>query len=81
MYTLFQVAGFNKCWSYIMYEFFHVKDNRSFVGGHFAKRSPNFWLVPIKNICWLQVVNTRLEKLPRIIDDPTKIFLNTCQQQ
>ena len=52
-----QVAGFNKCWSYLLHEFFHVKDNRSLVGGYFSKSSPNFWLVVLRMFVgykWLQ---------------------------
>ncbi|CAH2213380.1 NAD(P)/FAD-dependent oxidoreductase [Tepidibacter aestuarii] len=44
----FQVAGFNKCCSYLLHEFFHTKDNRSFVGGCFAKASSNLWLLPLR---------------------------------
>ncbi len=48
---LFMVSGLRQLWSYLMHEFFHVKNRRSFVGGHFSKRSPNFWLVPLR--LWL----------------------------
>ncbi len=48
---LFMVSGLRQLWNYLMHEFFHVKNRRSFVGGHFAKRSPNFWLVPLR--LWL----------------------------
>jgi len=47
---LSQVLGFNKVYSYLLHEIFHVKHRRSFVGGHFSKRSPNFWLVPLRII-------------------------------
>ncbi len=50
-YYQFLVSGVRQLWNYWMHEFFHVKNNRSFVGGHFAKRSPNFWLVPLR--MWL----------------------------
>ena len=50
-YYQFLVSGLRQLWNYCMHEFFHVKNNRSFVGGHFAKRSPNFWLVPLR--MWL----------------------------
>ncbi len=71
----FQVAGFNKCWSYIMHEFFHIKDRRSFVGGHFSKASPNFWLVPLRIFVGYKWLAEGLEKLEKIIHDPSKIFL------
>ncbi len=48
---LFMVSGLRQLWNYLMHEFFHVKNRRSFVGGHFSKRSPNFWLVPLR--LWL----------------------------
>jgi NADH dehydrogenase len=71
----FQVAGFNKCWSYMLHEFFHVKDRRSFVGGHFAKASPNFWLVPLRIFVGYKWLEQGLHKLPGILQDPSKIFL------
>ncbi|MGE4284103.1 MAG: NAD(P)/FAD-dependent oxidoreductase [Clostridia bacterium] len=71
----FQVAGFNKCWSYAMHEFFHIKDRRSFVGGYFAKSSPNFWLVPLRIFIGYKWLEQGLHKLPGIIQDPSKIFL------
>ncbi len=70
-----QVAGFHKLWKYWMYEFFHVEDNRSFLGGHFAKRSPNFWLVPLRMFLGGMWFFEGWEKLLKIIEDPNKIFL------
>ncbi|MCB2292247.1 FAD-dependent oxidoreductase [Clostridium algoriphilum] len=70
-----QVAGFNKCWSYLLHEFFHVKDNRSLVGGYFSKSSPNFWLVVLRMFVGYKWLSEGLAKLPSIIADPTKIFL------
>jgi NADH dehydrogenase len=71
----FQVAGFNKCWSYILHEFFHVKDRRSMVGGHLAKASPNFWLFPLRLFVGFKWVEEGLAKLPKILEDPSNIFL------
>jgi NADH dehydrogenase len=71
----FQVAGFNKCWSYIMHEFIHVKDRRSFVGGHFAKSSPNFWLLPLRIFVGYKWLEQGLHKLPQILKNPSEIFL------
>lgn len=48
IHYLLEVAGFNRIWTYMMHEFFHIKKERSFVGGHFSKSSPNFWLVPLR---------------------------------
>ncbi len=70
-----QVAGFNKVWTYMMHEFFHVEDNRSFVGGFFSKRSPNFWLVPLRMFIGVKWLLEGWEKLQRVIEDPSNIFL------
>ncbi len=71
----FQVAGFNKCWSYLMHEIFHVKHNRSLVGGHFANASPNFWLVPLRLFLGYSWFMEGIQKLPAVLADPNKIFL------
>lgn len=71
----FQVAGFNKCWSYLMHEIFHVKDNRSLIGGHLAKASPNFWLVPLRIFVGYKWLEQGFHKLPGILKDPSNIFL------
>lgn len=70
-----QVAGFNKIWTYAMHEIFHVKDNRSLVGGYFSKASPNFWLVPLRIFLGYKWLSEGLAKLPSILEDPNKIFL------
>jgi len=70
-----EVAGFHKLWKYWMYEFFHVEDRRSFLGGHFAKRSPNFWLVPFRMFLGGMWLYEGIEKLIKIVADPTYIFL------
>ncbi|MGH4119701.1 NAD(P)/FAD-dependent oxidoreductase [Clostridium sp.] len=70
-----QVAGFNKAWSYLMHEIFHVKDNRSLVGGYFSKASPNFWLVPLRMFVGYMWLSEGLAKLPKVLADPTNIFL------
>ncbi|MGN7359418.1 FAD-dependent oxidoreductase [Paenibacillus sp. SAF-054] len=75
MFYLFTVAGFNKVWSYMMHEFFHVHNRRSFVGGHFSKRSPNFWLLPLRLYVGYMWLSEGLEKLWKIIDNPSRIFL------
>jgi NADH dehydrogenase len=49
-----QLLGWNRVYSYICHEFANVKNNRSFVGGHFSNRTPNFWMVPLR--LWLGVV-------------------------
>lgn len=75
MVYLFQVAGFNKVYKYFLHEFIYVKNNRSFVGGHLAKRSPNFWLFPLRIFVGAMWLNEGWTKLKDIIDDPGRIFL------
>src|SRR6056297_541961 len=48
LHYLWGVAGFSLIWSYLMHEIFHIKENRSLLGGHFANSTPNFWLVPLR---------------------------------
>lgn len=47
-YYLFLVSGLAQLFEYMQNEFFRVKNRRSFVGGHFSKASPNFFLVPLR---------------------------------
>lgn len=75
MLYFFQVCGFNKVFSYVLHEFFHVKNNRSIMGGHLAKRSPNFWLVPLRLFAGTMWFIQGFEKLVKIIRDPGGIFL------
>jgi NADH dehydrogenase len=75
MLYFFQICGFNKVYSYMLHEFFHVRNNRSFVGGHLAKRSPNFWLVPLRVFVGLMWFIEGFEKLIKIWKDPAEIFL------
>ena len=75
MVYLFQVCGFNKVYSYLLHEFFHVKNNRSFLGGHLAKRSPNFWLVPLRIFAGWMWFKQGWDKMGKILDDPGHIFL------
>ncbi|WP_025691031.1 FAD-dependent oxidoreductase [Paenibacillus zanthoxyli] len=76
IYYLSGVVGFNKVWTYMMHEFFHVENRRSFVGGYFSKRSPNFWLVPLRMLLGGMWVYEGIDKLQKIIDQGwSKIFL------
>lgn len=70
-----QVLGFNKTWTYMRHEFFHVEDGRSFVGGHFSKRSPNFFLFPLRLFAGFMWLFEGLAKLDRVVADPSDIFL------
>lgn len=75
MLYLFQVLGFNRVYTYLLHEIFHVRHRRSFLGGHFSKRSPNFWLVPLRIFTGCMWFNEGWEKVWKIVDDPNKIFL------
>lgn len=79
MVYLFQVCGFNKVYHYLLHEFVHVRNNRSFVGGHFAKRSPNFWLVPLRLLAGWMWFKQGWDKMFKIFDDPGHIFLIPAQ--
>ena len=48
LHYLWGVGGFALIWSYLMHEIFGIKDNRSLLGGHFAKSTSNFWLFPLR---------------------------------
>lgn len=45
-----QVLGWNKIYKYIKTQFFTIKDDRSFVGGHLANKTSTFWTVPLRLI-------------------------------
>lgn len=72
---LFQVCGFNKCYHYVLHEFIHVHNNRSFLGGHFAKRSPNFWLFPLRLFTGWMWFHQGWDKIQKIWHDPNHVFL------
>lgn len=72
---LFQVCGFNKCYHYILHQFIHVKHRRSILGGHFAKRSPNFWLFPLRLFAGWMWFKQGWDKIGSVMEDPNKIFL------
>lgn len=48
MHYLFGVGGFNVVWAYLLHEFFHMKENRSIMGGHLSAKSPAFFLLPLR---------------------------------
>ncbi len=75
MFYLSQVVGFNKVWTYMMHEFFHVENRKSFLGGYFSKRSPNFWIVPLRMLLGGMWLYEGIDKLKKIWEDPDKIFL------
>ncbi len=60
-----QVLGWNKIFSYLKHEFFTIRHNRSFVGGHFSNKTPSFLLVPLR--IWLGAVWV-FEGIMKIVD-------------
>ncbi len=56
MHYLWGVGGLRLIWNYMLHEFFHMKNNRSFVGGHLSHRTHTLWLVPLRifiGVHWL----------------------------
>jgi len=49
-----QVLGWNKVFNYVRHEFFTIRNNRSFVGGHLSNKTPSFLLMPLR--VWLGAV-------------------------
>lgn len=43
-----QILGWNKIFSYVKHQFFTIRHQRSFLGGHFSNRTPSFLLVPLR---------------------------------
>lgn len=70
-----KICGINKVWTYLLHEIFHVDDRRSFVGGFFSKRSPNFFLVPLRVFLGVKWLLEGLSKFDSVMADPSKIFL------
>ncbi len=71
-----QVLGWNKVWNYALHEIFRVKNNRSFVGGHFANYSPTFWSVPLRlyiGLMWFTEGIIKWEKMAKT--GFTEVFL------
>lgn len=56
LHYLWGVGGLRLIWNYLLHEFFHMKNNRSFVGGHLAHRTHTSWLVLLRlyvGVMWL----------------------------
>lgn len=49
-----QVLGWNKVFNYMKHEFFTIRNDRSFVGGHLSNKTPSFLLMPLR--VWLGAV-------------------------
>ncbi len=54
MLYFIKVMGWTKIIGYMKHEFFTVRNNRSFVGGHFSNKTPSFLLVALR--VWLGAV-------------------------
>lgn len=59
----------------MMHEFFHIKEKRSILGGHVSRKSPTFWLLPLRVFVGYKWLEQGLHKLPKILEDPSNIFL------
>ena len=56
LHYLWGVGGLRLIWNYLLHEFFHMKNNRAFVGGHLAHKTPTSWLVLLRlyvGVMWL----------------------------
>ncbi|MGE5630508.1 MAG: FAD-dependent oxidoreductase [Caulobacteraceae bacterium] len=56
LHYLWGVGGLRLVWNYLLHEFFHMKSNRAFVGGHLAHRTHTSWLVLLRlyvGVMWL----------------------------
>lgn len=70
-----QVLGFNKVYSYAKAEILQVRDNRSFVGGHFSNYYPSFYLVPLRLFIAYKWISEGIPKLNKVLADFNNIFL------
>lgn len=48
MHYLWGVGGLRLIWNYLLHEFFHMENNRAFVGGHLAHKTHSSWLVLLR---------------------------------
>lgn len=56
LHYLWGVGGVKLIWNYMLHEFFHMEDRRSFVGGHLAHKTHTSWLVLLRmyvGVLWL----------------------------
>ena len=56
LHYLWGVGGVKLIWNYLLHEFFHMKDRRSFVGGHLAHKTHTSWMVLLRvyvGVLWL----------------------------
>lgn len=60
-----KVMGWTKVIGYMRHEFFTIRNNRSFVGGHFSNKTPSFLLVLLR--VWLGAVMV-FEAIMKIVE-------------
>lgn len=48
LHYLWGVGGVRLIWNYLRHEFFHMENNRAFVGGHLAHKTNTTWLVLLR---------------------------------
>lgn len=56
LHYLWGVGGLKLIWNYLLHEFFHMKNRRSFVGGHLSHGTNSAWLVLLRiyvGVLWL----------------------------
>ena len=56
LHYLWGVGGLKLIWNYMLHEFFHMEDRRSFVGGHLGHKTHTSWLVLLRmyvGVLWL----------------------------
>jgi len=56
LHYLWGVGGLKLIWNYMLHEFFHMENRRSFVGGHLAHGTNTAWLVLLRvyvGVLWL----------------------------
>lgn len=56
MHYLWGVGGIRLIWNYMRHEFFHMKNRRSFVGGHLSHKTQSLWIILLRvyvGVLWL----------------------------
>lgn len=80
LHYLWGIGGFRQCVSYIMHEFFDVRDRRSMLGAHLSARTPILWLAILRvyvGVIWL------FEGIKKVREgwlDPAKNFIVAMPQ-
>ncbi|CCJ34172.1 FAD-dependent oxidoreductase [Caloramator australicus] len=78
MHYLFGIGGFLLIWDYFKHHFMDIKNNKSMVGGHFASKTPTFWLVPLRLFIGIMWLIEGLGKVKQGWLSPDKIFIVTA---